>query len=126
MGLFEKLVGRDDDLGPDRGTMDQLEARKERARIEGRREKERERVQDAVSEAREEGRKDAETLREKASRVAGTLAEKADDVDVSDPDFGASGDKSPFADRDGKDLGQEFLDDEIGDDQGSQDDLLDF
>lgn len=126
MGLFEKLTGGGDDLGPERGTMDQLEARKERARMEAKREKQRERVAEQVEQARQEGRRDAETLTEKASRIAGSLAETADEADVPDPDFGSPGDKSPFADRDGKDLGQEFLDDEIGNDQGSQEDLLDF
>jgi DNA repair exonuclease SbcCD ATPase subunit len=54
------LSDDDDNLGPDRGTMDQAEARKERARIEARREKRRELRQQEVEQAREEARQEVE------------------------------------------------------------------
>jgi len=46
-----------DNLGPDRGTRDQLEARKERARIEAKREAQRERRQEQIEQARKQGRR---------------------------------------------------------------------
>lgn len=46
-------LDRDDNLGPDRGTMDQLEARKERARMEAREEAAKEARQERLQEVRE-------------------------------------------------------------------------
>jgi hypothetical protein len=52
-----QAVNRDDDnLGPDRGTMDQEEARIERAKAEARKEAKREKVQQRAEEARERER----------------------------------------------------------------------
>jgi len=48
---------RDDNLGPDRGTMDQLEARKERARKEAREEAKKEARQERLKEEREKEKK---------------------------------------------------------------------
>ena len=47
-------LDRDDNLGPDRGTMDQLEARKERARMEAREEAKKEARQEQLQEVREQ------------------------------------------------------------------------
>jgi len=50
-------LDRDDNLGPDRGTTDQLEARKERARQEAREEAKKEARQEKLKEVREEEKK---------------------------------------------------------------------
>lgn len=82
--------GTDDeqDLGPDRGTMDQAEARKERARIEARREAERERVQQEAEQAAEQERErvlnDSEGGGGIVSSVVETLETAADAVDDGD------------------------------------------
>ena len=59
-GTLGDILGSDDDgndnLGPDRGTMDQLEARRERARLEARREAREEQRQQRIEQARQQGR----------------------------------------------------------------------
>jgi hypothetical protein len=52
-------LDRDDNLGPDRGTMDQLEARKERARMEAREEAKKEARQEQLQEVREQEKQEA-------------------------------------------------------------------
>lgn len=92
--------GDDDNLGPDRGTMDQLKARKERARIEARREAQREQRQEEVEDVREEAREEVQSSEGGVlSRAASAVEAVADDIDI---------------DGDGTPLAQELADDGTG------------
>jgi hypothetical protein len=79
----------DDNLGPDRGTTDQLEARKERARIEARQEAQKEQRKEKVEQAREDAREQAK--QEFAEENSGLLSKLATAVQT---DF--DGDGEPF------------------------------
>lgn len=78
----------DDNLGPDRGTMDQLEARKERARMQAREEARREQRQERIDEAREEARqevRDGEEDSEGLLASLGAVLEANDGDDLMAP-----------------------------------------
>jgi len=98
----------DENLGPDRGTMDQEQARIERARQEARQEAERKRVQQRVDEARENARENVLTEEQSiTSRVTDALQSAANAVDDGDDevldDLGTAfqtdfdGDGEPFS-----------------------------
>jgi len=75
----------EDNLGPDRGTMDQLEARKERARMEARQEAQQEQRQQEIQQAREEARDAVESTDEDAGilqRATSAVSAVADDIDI--------------------------------------------
>jgi len=105
--LKQRATG--DGLGPDRGTRDQLKARKERAKIEARKEAKREQRQEKVADAREKARK-----RAKRGGVVGNVVEAissaADAVDDGDneriDDIKTA--MQSYFDGDGEDLAAEF------------------
>lgn len=72
----------DDQLGPDRGTMDQLEARKERARMEARQAAKKEKREQEVNQAREQGRE--EVFGDSPGSVFGVIQSAVDAVDDGD------------------------------------------
>jgi len=91
-GLRERLKrlrdrvgsGDDEDLGPDRGTMDQLEARRERARMEAREEARREQRQERIDEAREEARQEVLEGEEDSEGLLASLGEVLEANDGDD------------------------------------------
>lgn len=97
-----------DNLGPDRGTRDQLEARKERARIEAQRKREREQRREQIEQAREAGRQEAE-------RPDGFVARLADGIEQATDQLEAAGGDLNEVDIDGDGVG---LGDELQDPAG--------
>jgi len=91
-----------DNLGPDRGTMDQLEARKERARIEAEREAKRERRQEQIEQAREQGRRQSKGFVE---RLSDGIENATEQLEAAGGDL-----NSVDIDGDGTGLGDELAD----------------
>jgi len=98
-----------DNLGPDRGTMDQLEARKERARIEAEREAKRERRQEQVEKARKQGRRRGKgllrTLSDGIENATDQFEELGGDLNEIDLDDDGTGLGEELQDPPGKDAG---------------------
>jgi hypothetical protein len=81
--------GDEQNLGPDRGTMDQEQARIERARQEARKEAERERVKERVQEEREQTKEQVKEGKDPSddsigSRIVETISTAAEAVDDGD------------------------------------------
>jgi hypothetical protein len=98
--LKDRIGG--DNLGPDRGTRDQLEARKERARIEAKREAQRERRQEQIEQARQQGRRQRKGFVE---RLADGIENATDQLDAAGGDL-----NDVDIDDDGTGLGDELAD----------------
>lgn len=135
-GFIKRLLGDDES-----DEIDQLEARRKRAREQGRRERRREFRESQLERERTKGRRKALTLSERARDVAGKTADKvkeeASNPSLPDPDEmdggGTSGGEAFLDDSGGG--GEAFLEDASGgeaflDDFGGSsdrdDDMLDF
>jgi hypothetical protein len=139
MGLINKLLGNKDDLGADRGTMDQQKARIKRAQEEAKREAARE-VRDKKIEKKKKRAKKKAKVKERgllgnakalASKAEDTLdefdAEAVDESNRRTANRASGGGAGSFLDDSGSSntAGDGFLDDELTGDSNN-DDMLDF
>lgn len=136
-GLITRLLG-----GGESDDIDQMQARKQRARERGKRERRREFRETQLERERRKGRRKALSLTERAKDVAGKTADKVKEEasNFSLPEEGGGGSDmgsgeaflddtgaggEAFLDDTGS-RGEEFLDDFGSSSQSEDDDMLDF